>query len=85
VCLLGAVAVSAGGALLPCVLVLQVLLCALYLLTGSLLPGIALSACASGLALGAAFGWTPGGALALAVASAALASAIAAGAAGLRA
>jgi len=77
VCVLGTASASVDAALLPCVIVLQLLLCALYLLTRSLLPGIALSAAASGVALGAAFGWTLPGVLAVAVASAALASAIA--------
>lgn len=75
VCVLGTVTANADGALLPCVIVLQLLLCALYLLTGSLLPGIALSAGASGVALGAAFGWTLPGVLAVSLACAALASA----------
>lgn len=79
VCVLGAITAAADGALLPCVIVLQLLLCALYLLTGSLLPGIALSAGAAGLALAAAFGWTLPAMVVVSVACAALASAVAVG------
>lgn len=47
-----------GGALLPIALLLGLVLGLLYLLTRSLLPGIALSAAAMGAGLGAAFQWS---------------------------
>lgn len=48
-----------AGALIPIALLLGVVLGLLYLRTGSLLPGSALSAAVMGAGLGAAFAWSP--------------------------
>jgi membrane protease YdiL (CAAX protease family) len=77
VCLLGTATGSTKPELLVCAAVLQLLLCGLYLLTGTLLPGIALGAGVSGLALGAAYGWSMAAAVGLAALCVALATALA--------
>lgn len=56
-----------GAALLPICLLLGVVLGLLFRLTGSLLPGIALSAAVMAAGLGEAFGWSAGGVALLAV------------------
>lgn len=68
----------AGGALLPIALLLGVVLGLLYLLTSSLLPGIALSSAAMGAGLGAAFAWSAPGIALLSAACCAAALALAA-------
>jgi Bacterial TSP3 repeat len=64
---------SGAGTLVPLAVVLGLVLCALYLGTGSLYPGICISALALGALFGSALGWTLAEALALAVACAAAA------------
>lgn len=76
VSLLGVATTATDAALVPCVLFLQLLLCALYLLSRSLLPGVALSAGASAAALGAALAWDVLAILALTAACIALAPAL---------
>ncbi len=64
----GATDVFADAALVLPAILLGVVLCWTYLTTGSLVPGIALSAAASGAALGVGCALSPAGALALAAA-----------------
>lgn len=66
-----------GGLLLPIALLLGVVLGLLYLLTRSLLPGIALSAAVMGAGLGAAFAWSAAGIALLAAACCAASLALA--------
>jgi len=71
----------AGGELLVCVLGLQAVLCLLYLGTGSVLPGIVLSAFVTALALGAGLSWSAPAVFAVAAGCAAAGFALGVGAA----
>jgi membrane protease YdiL (CAAX protease family) len=68
---------SGAGPLVPLAVALGLVLCALYLGTGSLYPGIGISALALGVLFGSALGWTLAEALALAAACSAAALALA--------
>jgi membrane protease YdiL (CAAX protease family) len=68
---------SGDGAIAAFAVGLGLVLCALYLATGSLYPGIGISALALGTLFGSALGWTLAGALALAAVYAAMALAVA--------
>jgi hypothetical protein len=76
----GPVAYAAGsgdGAVVPLALVLGLSLCGQYWATGSLYPGIGVSALGLGVLFGSALGWTLVGAFGLAVVCAAAALALA--------
>jgi membrane protease YdiL (CAAX protease family) len=68
---------SGDGPVAAFAVALGLALCALYLATGSLYPGIAISALALGTLFGSALGWTLAGALALAAVCSAVALALA--------
>jgi membrane protease YdiL (CAAX protease family) len=68
---------SGAGPLVPLAVVLGLVLCALYLGTGSLYPGIGISGLVLGVLFGSALGWTLSEALALAAACAGAALALA--------